>query len=119
VAVGLHPCLPMTGEPAWVRCKGPFAAAACSCAQLRLDRTIGGSGDALGVVPGITNYYTVAVGAGLNYSVALLSNGSAVVWGAAARALQPPAEAVYGLTAIAAGHQHIMALRQDGRVVVW
>lgn len=62
----------------------------------------------------------IAIAAGEEHSVALLSNGTVKAWGDN-RAMQSivPVEAQSGVTAIAAGSHHTVAMKSDGTVVVW
>jgi alpha-tubulin suppressor-like RCC1 family protein len=81
-------------------------------------------------VHGITNATAVATDA--EYSMALLADGTVMTWGYGSAALgRPgivsrsvnstplPVPGVTGITAIAAGGAHALALRQDGRIVSW
>jgi alpha-tubulin suppressor-like RCC1 family protein len=80
---------------------------------------------------GITN--AIAIGAGgLDYSVALLKDGTVATWGRGGASLGRPEIAhesknpiptpvppVTGVTAIAVGGAHVLTLRPDGRIVSW
>jgi alpha-tubulin suppressor-like RCC1 family protein len=81
-------------------------------------------------VSGITN--ATAVDAGSEYSMALLADGTVMTWGYGSAALgrpkietrsvnstPTPVPGVTGITAIAAGGAHALALRQDGGIISW
>jgi hypothetical protein len=82
-------------------------------------------------VSGITNAVAVAAG-GLDYSAALLADGTVMTWGwgngafgrpeITSRSANPnpmPVPGVSGAIAIAAGGQHMLALTGTGRVIAW
>ena len=80
-------------------------------------------------VRGITNAVAVSAG-GLDFGVALLGDGTVATWGKRGDALgrriaadvdRDPAlvPGVTGITAIAAGGAHVLALKSDGRIVSW
>ncbi len=57
---------------------------------------------------------------GSNFNVGLTPRGAALVWGSAAIDLATiPAAAQSGVTAIAAGYSHALALKSDGTLVTW
>ena len=81
-------------------------------------------------VRGIANATAIAVDS--EYSMALLADGTVMTWGYGSEALgRPgivdrsvnstplPVPGVTGITAIAAGGAHALALRQDGRITSW
>jgi len=81
-------------------------------------------------VRGVTN--AVAIAASVGYSVAVLADGSVMSWGKGTGALGRPTTGprsadpvpalvpgVSGITAIAAGAQHVLALTSTGRVIAW
>ena len=72
----------------------------------------------------------VAISAGSEFSLALLSNGTVMAWGAGdegqlgngkrSKSLSPVAvKALGGVTAISAGGEHALALLSSGKVVAW
>src|SRR6266516_376757 len=63
-----------------------------------------------GVPPRIT-----AIAAGFYHSLALMGNGTVLVWGHTSI----PPSGLSGVTAIAAGSSHSVALKADGTVVAW
>jgi len=82
-------------------------------------------------VRGVTNAVAVAIG-GIQYSVALLADGTVMTWGYGNAALGRPGikrgsanpiatrvPDVTGVTAISAGGAHVLALTGSGRILSW
>lgn len=67
-------------------------------------------------VPSSISTNAVAVAAGGDQSIVLLSNGTVTNWG---RSFASVPSGLGNVTAISAGYQHLLALRADGTVVNW
>jgi hypothetical protein len=59
------------------------------------------------------------VAAGLNFAVALKSDGTVVAWGSNTNGTATPPAGLSGVVSIAAGEHYAMALKSDGSVVTW
>ena len=128
-----------TEVPAGLSNVTAIAAAGFHNLALRNDGSVAGWGQITNVPPQATN--VVAIAAGLTFNAALRSDGQVVAWGA----FIPPAGETFSLSclgwsfrggtlsdaplpgvstatnivAIAAGDEHILALRADGTVLAW
>lgn len=71
------------------------------------------------VPPNLSGVTAIAAAGGgsSQLSVALKADGTVVTWGSAGGVQPPPG--ITNISAIAAGHTHILALKNDGTVVAW
>jgi hypothetical protein len=69
--------------------------------------------------PGFTDQQTMAVAAGINFTVTLLKNGTVACFDSGGSMVSVPLQAQANVKAIASGVSHILALTQNGTVVCW